>query len=132
VGNAVTITVVGGTKKFSKIPSASGAGVYVPPPGDASTLVVNADRTITLTDKSQLVTTFDADGMISSCGRYWCTSTLAGALNAAGATAPVVTTPLIGCASKASRIAWKVSASPSKKIVLRLTRTRGLACGLRC
>ncbi|WP_233840761.1 DUF6531 domain-containing protein [Dyella sp. 2HG41-7] len=51
VDNAVTLSLDSGTKKFVKIPTATGS-VYVPPPGDASTLVVDANtKAITLTDK---------------------------------------------------------------------------------
>ncbi|WFU66676.1 RHS repeat-associated core domain-containing protein [Bradyrhizobium brasilense] len=66
VNNSVTIALDSGTKKFTKIPTASGAPSYVPPPGDASTLIVNADKTITLTDKTQTVLAFDAAGNITS------------------------------------------------------------------
>lgn len=66
VNNSVTLTQEGGTKKYIKIPTANGAGLYVPPPGVASTLVVNTDKTITITDKSKIVMTMDAAGNISS------------------------------------------------------------------
>lgn len=61
VDNAVTLTLDQGTKKFIRLPS----GAYVAPPGDASTLVVNSDKTIVLTDKTKVVYTFDADGKIA-------------------------------------------------------------------
>ena len=66
VKNSVMITQDSGTKEFIKIPTADGTGLYVPPPGDASVLVVNADKTITITDKSKNVQTFDAAGNVSS------------------------------------------------------------------
>jgi RHS repeat-associated protein len=66
VNNAVTISKDGGTKEYIKVPTADGTGVYVPPPGDTSTLVVNADKSITITDKSKTVMTFDPAGNISS------------------------------------------------------------------
>ncbi|MFE0754621.1 RHS repeat-associated core domain-containing protein [Inquilinus sp. NPDC058860] len=66
VDNAVTLTTSDGAKKFVKLPTASGGSTYVPPPGDASTIVINADKSITLTDKGKVVYSFDADGKIAS------------------------------------------------------------------
>jgi RHS repeat-associated protein len=66
VDNSVMITRDGGTKEYIKIPTVDGTGFYVPPPGDASTLVVNADKTIAITDKSKYVLTFDPAGNVSS------------------------------------------------------------------
>jgi RHS repeat-associated protein len=65
VDNAVTLTTSDGTKKFVKLPTASGGSTYVPPPGDASTIAVSG-TSITLTDKSKVVYSFDADGKIAS------------------------------------------------------------------
>jgi RHS repeat-associated protein len=65
VDNAVTLSLDSGTKKFVKIPTAGGAW-YVPPPGDASTIVVDpASQAITLTDKSKNVYQFDSDGKLA-------------------------------------------------------------------
>jgi RHS repeat-associated protein len=64
--NAVTLTTATGTKRFIKTPTANGVGSYVPPPGDASVLVVNGDKTITITDKSQTVMNFAANGTLTS------------------------------------------------------------------
>jgi RHS repeat-associated protein len=66
VHNSVMIVQDGGTKEFIKIPTADGTGLYVPPPGDGSVLVVNADKTIAITDKSKNVQIFDAAGNVSS------------------------------------------------------------------
>ncbi|MGK9171323.1 hypothetical protein KXR53_33840 [Inquilinus limosus] len=65
VDNAVTLTTSDGTKKFVKLPTASGGSTYVPPPGDASTIAVSG-KSVTLTDKSKVVYSFDADGKIAS------------------------------------------------------------------
>jgi RHS repeat-associated protein len=64
--NAVTLRTSAGTKKYIKVPTANGAGTYVPPPGDASVLIVNPDDTITLTDKTQTVMKFSTAGQLSS------------------------------------------------------------------
>jgi RHS repeat-associated protein len=64
--NAVTVTTVAGTKRFIKTPTANGVGTYVPPPGDASVLVVNGDKAITMTDKSQTVMNFATNGTLTS------------------------------------------------------------------
>ncbi|MEH2500324.1 RHS repeat-associated protein [Bradyrhizobium sp. AZCC 1678] len=66
VNNAVTVSQVGGTRRFVKIPTANGIGTYVPPPGEVSTLVVNADKSMVLTDKSKNVVSFDVDGKVAS------------------------------------------------------------------
>jgi RHS repeat-associated protein len=66
VDNSVTITLDSGVKKYTRIPAAGGGVTYVPPPGDASTLVVNPDGTIQLTDKNQNVVRFDASGNVTS------------------------------------------------------------------
>ncbi len=66
VDNAITLALDKGTKRFMRVPSASGGAVYVSPPGEGSTLEVNADQTITLTDKTGTVSRFDADGFLTS------------------------------------------------------------------
>ena len=66
VNNTITVTLDEGTKKFTKIPTAAGGATYVPPPGDASVATLNADKTITMTDKAGVVTKFDADGFVTS------------------------------------------------------------------
>ncbi|MFE0758996.1 DUF6531 domain-containing protein [Inquilinus sp. NPDC058860] len=66
VDNAVTLTVQDGTTKFTKIPTASGGAAYVPPPGSASSIVVNTDKSIMMTDKSKNVYSFDTDGKLAS------------------------------------------------------------------
>lgn len=67
VDNAITVKADGGTKKFLRIPQGTaGQFTYVPPPGDASTLVVNAGGTMTLTDKTANVTQLDVNGDVTS------------------------------------------------------------------
>ena len=66
VDNAVTVETNEGTKKFTKIPTASEGYEYVPPPGDGSTLLMAANGVISITDKNGTVTTFSADGKIQS------------------------------------------------------------------
>jgi hypothetical protein len=56
--------------------------------------------------------------MISSCGTYGCASTLAGTLRASGATAPVVTIPVIGNPSNASSTLKELSFLSSKTFLL--------------
>ncbi|GLQ98035.1 RHS repeat-associated core domain-containing protein [Dyella mobilis] len=65
VDNAVTLSLDSGTKKFVKIPTANGP-LYVPPPGDASTITVDPNsQAITLTDKFKNVYQFDGDGKLA-------------------------------------------------------------------
>lgn len=66
VDNAVTLNLDSGSKKFVKIPTATGY-TYVPPPGDASSVVVDqVTKAITLTDKTKNVYSFDGDGQMLS------------------------------------------------------------------
>ncbi|GAB2591712.1 RHS repeat-associated core domain-containing protein [Dyella jejuensis] len=65
VDNAITLNLDIGTKKFVKIPTVNGP-LYVPPPGDASTITVDANtQAITLTDKFKNVYQFDAYGKLA-------------------------------------------------------------------
>ncbi len=67
VGNAVTVETNEGTKKFARIPTAAGGSTYVPPPGDGSSLTLPATgNAAVITDKTGIVTSFDADGNIAS------------------------------------------------------------------
>lgn len=66
VDNAVTVETNEGTRKFARIPTASGGRTFVPPPGDGSTLVRGVGDAATITDKYGIVTDFDTDGKISS------------------------------------------------------------------
>ncbi|MBY3328764.1 RHS repeat-associated core domain-containing protein [Rhizobium laguerreae] len=67
VDNAVTVETNEGTRRFVRIPTASGTFTYVPPPGDGSTLTIPATgNAAIITDKNGIVTTFDTDGSIAS------------------------------------------------------------------
>lgn len=66
VDNAVTVETNQGTKRFARIPTASGGSFYVPPPGDGSTLVAGVGNAATVTDKFGSETAFDSDGRIAS------------------------------------------------------------------
>ena len=66
INNAVTLNVDEGSKRFIKIPTADGKGAYVPPPGDTSTLVIKADKSMVLTDKNKNVLSFGTDGAVTS------------------------------------------------------------------
>lgn len=67
VENAVTVETNEGTRRFVRIPTASGTFTYVPPPGDGSTLTLPATgNAAVITDKNGIVTTFDTDGFIAS------------------------------------------------------------------
>ncbi|UTD26543.1 RHS repeat-associated core domain-containing protein [Bradyrhizobium sp. WD16] len=66
VNNAVTVTLSGGTRRFAKIPTAAGGATYVPPPGDGAVATLGAGNAVTITDKTGVVSNFDADGNIAS------------------------------------------------------------------
>jgi RHS repeat-associated protein len=65
VNNAVTVGVGAQTQKFLKLPSSSGVPFYNAPAQDGSSVVVNADNSITLTKKDGTVHQFAADGTIT-------------------------------------------------------------------
>lgn len=64
VENAVTVSIGTGTKKFIRVPTASGPA-YVPPPGDASSITVASDRSVVLLDKFRNTYEFAANGNIT-------------------------------------------------------------------
>ncbi|WP_340614672.1 RHS repeat-associated core domain-containing protein [Xenorhabdus thailandensis] len=66
VDNAITVQTNEGTRKFIKIPTASGGVTFVPPPGDGSTLILGEGNAVTITDKTGVVTRFDKEGDIQS------------------------------------------------------------------
>jgi len=66
INNVVSVSLDSGVKQFARIPTASGQSIYVPPPGDGSTLVVNSNNSIVLADKNRAVINFDTDGKIAS------------------------------------------------------------------
>ncbi|MDE9543245.1 putative toxin [Xenorhabdus bovienii] len=66
VDNAITVQSNEGTRKFIKIPTASGGVTFVPPPGDGSTLTLGEGNAVTITDKTGIVTRFDKEGDIQS------------------------------------------------------------------
>ncbi len=66
VNNAVTVGVGAQTQKFLKLPSSNGVAFYNPPAQDGSSLVVNADNSMTLTKKDGTVYRFAADGTITT------------------------------------------------------------------
>lgn len=66
VDNTLTVETNEGTKKFARIPTSKTEYSFVPPPGDASTLVMGGGNAATITSKTGVVTTFDKDGNIAS------------------------------------------------------------------
>jgi len=66
VDNVVTVETLQGTKRFARIPTAAGGSVYVPPPGDGSSLVTGSGNAATITDKFGSESAFDSDGQITS------------------------------------------------------------------
>jgi RHS repeat-associated protein len=64
VDNAVTVSIGTGTKKFIRVPTAAGP-TYVPPPGDASSVTLAADRSAVLLDKFRNVYEFGSNGKIN-------------------------------------------------------------------
>lgn len=64
VENAVTVSIGTGTKKFIRVPTAAGP-TYVPPPGDASSITVAADRSVAMLDKYKNGYQFAANGTIT-------------------------------------------------------------------
>ncbi|MEQ1967456.1 putative toxin [Xenorhabdus nematophila] len=66
VNNAITVQTNEGTRKFIKIPTSSGGITFVPPPGDGSTLTLGEGNSVTITDKTSIVTRFDKEGDIQS------------------------------------------------------------------
>jgi len=65
VDNAVTVSIGTGTKKFIRVPTATGP-TYVPPPGDASSVSVAPDRSVVLLDRSKNSYGFGTDGKITN------------------------------------------------------------------
>ncbi|CAM3529392.1 putative Rhs family protein [Xenorhabdus nematophila ATCC 19061] len=66
VDNAITVQSNEGTQKFIKIPTAAGGVTFVPPPGDGSTLTLGQGDSVTITDKTGIITRFDKEGDIQS------------------------------------------------------------------